>query len=86
MSYTPNADFDGTDTFTYSLNGGAAATVAITVTAVNDAPIAANDSYTVLEDGVLVITAPGLLANDSDPEHPFIYITTITDPSHGSLA
>ncbi|PRC52235.1 hypothetical protein C6A85_59945, partial [Mycobacterium sp. ITM-2017-0098] len=37
-------------------------------------------------DGVLVITAPGLLANDSDPEHPFIYITTITDPSHGSLA
>jgi VCBS repeat-containing protein len=44
FSYTPNADYNGTDSFTYVANDGAVdsnvATVSITVIAVNDAPVA----------------------------------------------
>src|SRR4029450_13485658 len=68
-TYTPNADFNGTDSFTYravdSLTGASnVATVTITVTSVNDAPVAANDSSSVAEDGVL--SGASVLANDSD--------------------
>ena len=44
FTYTPNADFNGTDSFTYTASDGTAAsnvaTVTITVTGVNDAPVA----------------------------------------------
>src|SRR4029450_7672207 len=68
-TYTPDADFNGTDSFTYravdSLTGASnVATVTITVTSVNDAPVAANDSSSVAEDGVL--SGATVLANDSD--------------------
>jgi hypothetical protein len=38
VRYTPNANYNGSDSFTYTLNGGATATVNVTVTAVDDAP------------------------------------------------
>ena len=41
------------------------ATVTITVTAVNDAPVAVADSYVVAEDSTLTVAAPGVLANDT---------------------
>ena len=48
FTYTPNANFNGTDSFTYTASDGTAvsnvATVTITVGAVNDAPVAADDS------------------------------------------
>ena len=44
------------------------ATVTITVTPVNDAPVAVNDSYNVNEDGTLNVAAPGVLANDTDAD------------------
>jgi len=46
--------------------------VSITITGVNDAPLAVNDSYTTPEDTTLNTAAPGVLANDSDVdgEHP----------------
>ena len=48
FTYTPNADFNGADSFTYTASDGAAAsnvaTVTITVTGVNDAPVAVNDA------------------------------------------
>ncbi|PRC46706.1 adhesin, partial [Mycobacterium sp. ITM-2017-0098] len=50
VSYTPTANYTGTDTFSYTLNGGATAAVAVTVTAVDDAPVAVGDSATVAED------------------------------------
>ena len=44
FTYTPNADFNGTDSFTYTASDGTAAsnvaTVTMTVDAVNDAPVA----------------------------------------------
>ena len=68
MSYTPDADFFGTDTFTYTIsdgNGGTdTATVTVTVTNVNDDPVANDDAATVTEDSGG--NAINVLANDSD--------------------
>ena len=54
VTYTPTANFVGTDTFTYTVTDGTGgtdtATVTITVTAVNDAPVAVDDTATVDED------------------------------------
>ena len=67
VSYTPAANFFGTDSFTYTIsdgNGGTAtATVNVTVTAVNDDPVANDDAATVAEDSGA--TAIDVLANDT---------------------
>src|SRR5207253_2203849 len=61
--YTPAANANGPDSFTYRANDGSAdsnvATVTVAVSAVNDAPSAADDSYTTNEDTPLTIAAPG---------------------------
>ena len=89
FSYTPGLNFNGVDTFTYRANDGAAnsnaATVTITVNAVNDAPIAANDSYSVNEDNALIIAPPGVLANDSDVDGDPLTANLVVGPSNGSL-
>ncbi|MCA9172704.1 MAG: tandem-95 repeat protein, partial [Planctomycetales bacterium] len=67
FTYTPDANFNGTDTFTYTVSDGAltdTATVTITVAPVNDAPVAANDSFTTSED--TTSGAIDLLGNDTD--------------------
>ncbi len=89
FGYTPNANFNGTDSFTYRANDGAAnsnvATVTITVNAVNDAPVAANDSYSVNEDTPLNVAAAGVLANDSDVEGSPLSAVLVSGPANGSL-
>ena len=71
FTYTPDANFNGADSFTYQASDGSGRHQRrhgdITVTAVNDAPVATNDSYTTDEDTPLVVdAAAGVLANDSD--------------------
>jgi VCBS repeat-containing protein len=55
----------------------------ITVTAVNDPPVATDDTATVSEGGTLNVAAPGLLANDSDPDIPAQTLTVNTTPVSG---
>ncbi|MDP1836043.1 MAG: tandem-95 repeat protein, partial [Chlamydiales bacterium] len=63
----------------------------INVTDVNEAPTAVNDSYTVLEDGVLTVASLGVKSNDSDPDAGHTqaslqaYIDNIS-PAHGSVS
>ena len=51
LTYQPNANYcnggSPTDNFTYTLNGGSTANVSVTVTCVDDAPVAVNDTATV---------------------------------------
>jgi hypothetical protein len=62
------------------------ATVTVSVSAVNDSPIAVDDRYTLVGDRTLSVqAAQGLLANDSDPDGNVLVSTVITDPSHGTL-
>ncbi|MEM5798806.1 MAG: tandem-95 repeat protein, partial [Candidatus Aenigmatarchaeota archaeon] len=72
FTYTPAANWNGTDSFTYVANDGqtnsSPAVVTITVNPVNDVPVASDDSYVTDEDVTLNIPAPGILANDSDIE------------------
>jgi hypothetical protein len=71
--YTPNANYFGTDSFTYfanngSLNSLSPATVTLTVNEVPIPPTAGNNSFAMIENqtGGLVVAAPGLLVNDQN--------------------
>ncbi|MBK9121838.1 MAG: tandem-95 repeat protein [Chloroflexi bacterium] len=89
FTYTPNADYNGSDSFSYRANDGVlnsnVATVNITVNAVNDPPVAVNNSYSTDEDTALNVTAPGVLGNDSDIEGSALTAVLATGPAHGSL-
>src|SRR5438045_2430544 len=90
FSYMPALNFNGVDTFTYKATDGQAqsgiATATITVTPVNDAPVAANDdNYTTPEDTQLTVSAPGVLANDSDVDGDPLSTMLVAGPSHGTL-
>jgi VCBS repeat-containing protein len=88
-TYTPNANFNGGDSFTYKANDGSAdsnvATVNITVTAVNDAPVAVDDAYTTAFDTPITVGAPGVLANDTDAEGSTLTAGSASDPAGGSV-
>jgi VCBS repeat-containing protein len=72
FTYTPDINFNGIDTFTYKANDtiteSNTATVYITVTAVNDPPVAVDDSYSMNEETLLSVSLPGVLVNDLDNE------------------
>ena len=91
FTYEPDADYHGTDTFTYKANDGThdseTATVTITVNSVNDAPVAEADSYDVPVNGQLSVNATyGVLANDSDADGDSLTPSVVTQPTHGTLA
>ncbi|MGA8809941.1 MAG: Ig-like domain-containing protein, partial [Thermoanaerobaculia bacterium] len=77
-----------TDSFTYRANDGSlnsnVATVSITITPVNDAPVAANDTYSVAEGGTLNTPAPGVLGNDTDADSPVLTAALVSGPAHAS--
>jgi VCBS repeat-containing protein len=95
MVYTPNGDFFGGDTLTINVDdlghtgtGGNltdSKSTSITVNAVNDAPVAAADSYSVNEDTALTpLAAAGVLANDTDVDTPHASLTAVLNvgPTH----
>lgn len=90
FDYTPAANYYGLDEFTYSVSDGvltsAVATVSLDIIAVNDAPVAGNDTLGLAEDGSLNIAATTLLANDSDIDGDPLIITVVAAPVHGTLA
>jgi hypothetical protein len=57
----------------------------ILVTNVNDAPVAVNDNYAMVEDTALIVDAPGVLGNDTDPEHDPLSAILNVGPTHGEL-
>ena len=86
VTYTPDPDYSGPDGLSYTVSdghgGSDSADVAVTVTAVNDAPVAHDDVASVPEDGS---TGPlVLLGNDIDVEGDALSVTAVTGPAHGS--
>ena len=84
-TYTPSANYNGNDSFTFKATDAHAnsnvATVHITVTVDNDAPVANGDSITVVEDSTNNLIT--LIATDADGDS---LIYTVTQPSHGTVS
>lgn len=82
ITYTPDANYNGTDTIVYSIsdgNGGiSTAVVSVTINAVNDAPVATNDMATTNEDTPVTI---GVLGNDTDADGDPLTVTAATSPN-----
>ena len=51
----------------------------------NSAPTATDDGYSIGEDGVLNIPAPGVLSNDTDADGDTLTAIKVTDPANGTL-
>ncbi len=89
VRYTPAANFFGSDSFTYTASDGhggtSVGTVSVTVTNVNDAPVAAPNSYSVNQDSVLSVAAPGVLGNDTDVDGDVLAALLSSGVSHGLL-
>src|SRR5205814_1220090 len=70
VTYTPASNYNGPDSFTFKVNDGtvdsAAATVTITVTPVNDAPVAVDDTAATSEDTAV---AKNVTTNDTDVDN-----------------
>jgi len=90
VTYTPAANYHGSDSFTYTIddgNGGTdTATVFVTVTSVNDVPVATGESYNINQDTTLTVNAPGVLGNDSDVDGDSLHTVLVSDVSNGTLA
>jgi VCBS repeat-containing protein len=90
FTYTPVSNYFGADAFTYQANDGqtnsGAATVTLTITNVNHAPVAVNDSYGLYKNGWLVVSGPGVLSNDTDLDGDTFTATLVSGPAHGTLS
>lgn len=75
--YTPNVNFTGTDIFTYQADSSNVANVMITVTPVNDAPVANDDIASTMQDTAVIID---VLANDTDVDGDMLMVMNVTDP------
>jgi hypothetical protein len=79
-TYTPNQDFAGEDAFTFYVTDSFGlsspyATVTITVTNVNDAPVTAADAATTQEDVAVTV---GVLDNDTDVDADTLTVTALS--------
>ena len=84
VTYTPNANFSGPDSFTFKANDGKSdsnvSTVNMSVAAVDDPPTAGGSTATVAEDASVTMT---LVANDIDSAS--VTFTIASPPAHGRL-
>lgn len=86
ITYTPAANFNGTDSFNYTINDGNGntdtATVFVTINAVNDSPVANDDQATTDED---VPVDVDVVANDTDIDGDSLFISSLSQPANGSV-
>jgi hypothetical protein len=86
-TYTPNLNFFGTDSYTYTITdalgaGPVTATVTVTVNAVNDAPVATNDTATTAFN--TPVTTP-VTTNDTDVDGGPLTVSSFTQGANGSV-
>ncbi|MEG3756283.1 Ig-like domain-containing protein, partial [Psychromonas arctica] len=83
VTYTPNADFNGEDEFTYTNEDGNTETVTVTVDPVADDTVLVADSATTDEDTPVVID---VVANDTDADGVTSPVASVTDGTNGTVA
>ncbi|MBC8432063.1 MAG: tandem-95 repeat protein, partial [Desulfobacterales bacterium] len=87
LTYIPNADYYGSDSFTFKANDGkddsGPTTVSITVHPVNDPPVAVDDTVTTDED--LTVTTGNVLSNDTDVDGDTLTVSSFTQPANGAV-
>ncbi|WP_425053528.1 cadherin-like domain-containing protein [Psychromarinibacter sp. S121] len=88
ITYTPDADFNGADSFTVTVEDGVGGVVTsvvdVTVAPVNDAPVAEDDLENVVVMGEAVVI--DVLGNDSDLDGPdALTVTIVTDGALGTV-
>lgn len=90
FTYTPAANYFGSDSFTYKAFDGSLASpitaVTLNIASANDAPLALNDNYAATAGVTLTVAAPGVLTNDSDIDSTTLTAALVTGPAHGTLA
>ena len=86
-TYTPNANFSGTDSFTFTVNDGTftstPATVTITVTPANDGPPVTVDDVVTTNGGVPIQI--DILGNDTAIDLP-LTVSITSAPANGSVS
>ena len=89
VTYTPDENYNGADSFTYTIsdgNGGfSTATVSLTVDPVNDNPVTVDDVVSGSEDNVMTFSAASILGNDSDLDGDSLSVDSFTQPEGGTL-
>ena len=89
ITFTPDADYCGAAGFDYDIsdgNGGTdSASVTVTVTCTNDAPVAVNDTASATEDAPATIDPADLLTNDTDVDGDTLVVTAVSNASNGSV-
>jgi cysteine-rich repeat protein len=89
VTFTPAPNFAGTARFHYTVSDGeltGTGEVAVVVTPVNDAPVAADDELTVVEDGVGVYTTDDLLAGDRDVDGDALRVIAVDQAVNGTVS
>jgi hypothetical protein len=90
LTYAPSSNYCNSppgptsDSFAYALNGGSTATVSVTVTCVDDPPVAVDDSSTVVEDSGT--NAIDVVANDTDIDGGPKSVESVSQPADGTVA
>ena len=87
LTYNPETNFNGSDSFTFKVNDGKAdsafAAVSITIEAVNDPPKANDDSVKAEEDAPVATVK--VLSNDTDPDADKLMVVDATQGANGSV-
>lgn len=88
LTFTPPANYAGTAGFDYSITDGeysSTAHVTVSVVAVNDAPVAADDTTQDSKNTPLTISAATLLANDTDIDSTSLSVVGVGSPVNGAV-
>jgi VCBS repeat-containing protein len=85
--FQPLANYNGSvPTVTYTTNTGVSSTLNITVTPVNDAPVANDDSFTINMNTGLTIPEALLTGNDTDVDGDVLTVTGVSTPVNGMVS
>ncbi|MEG4224420.1 cadherin-like domain-containing protein, partial [Microcoleus sp. Pol12A6] len=87
FSYTPNPGFAGIDNFSYSVSDGASPSppVPVNLNVTNFPPAGQPDNYSIPQDKVLNLPAPGILANDDDFDGDPLTAKLVSAPNSGKV-